>query len=120
MEETIQGARELLIQAKNDTYSDADRKLMQAEYDGYMAEFDKIGRSISYAGEYPLVGEDEVVGVNLQGDPYLRNNYVFQVGSGGSSNEQFSMSVWEMHIDILGHGTRDLDLSNPSTGNLDW
>jgi hypothetical protein len=32
----------------------------------------------------------------------------------------FSMSVWEMHIDILGHGTRDLDLSNPSTGNLDW
>ena len=120
MEETMQGARELLIQAKNDTYSDADRKLMQAEYDGYMAEFDKIRRSISYAGEYPLVGEDEVVGVNLQGDPYMRNNYVFQVGSGGSSNEQFSMSVWEMHIDILGHGTRDLDLSNPSTGNLDW
>ena len=79
-----------------------------------------IWRYPAIFGEYPLVGDDDVVGVNLQGDPYLRNNYVFQVGSGGSSNEQFSMSVWEMHIDILRHGTKDLELSNPSTGSLDW
>ena len=120
MEETMQGARELLIQAKSDTYSDADRKLMQAEYDGYLAEFDKIGKSTSYAGEYPLVGEDEVVGVTLNGDPYRRNMYSFQLGTGGSSNHAIVVPVYEMHVAILGHNTRLLDLSNPLTGSLDW
>jgi flagellin len=85
-----------------------------------LAEFDKIGKSTSHAGEYPLVGEDEVVGVTLNGDPYRRNMYSFQLGTGGSSNHAIVVPVYEMHVAILGHNTRLLDLSNPLTGSLDW
>jgi flagellin len=62
--------RELAIQAASDTFSDRERKMLDTEYQGLTAEFDRIAKSTKYGSQALLDGSVK--------------EYEFQVGIGRS------------------------------------
>lgn len=111
MTDNLQGVREILIQTMNDTNSTADRRHLQQEYDSYLAEFDKIANTASYAGQTFFTGDDTIVGTTNSNTPFGANDYVFQVGSGASSNDQLWTRIYQFDIKVLGTSVQSLDIS---------
>ncbi|MEE2778897.1 MAG: flagellin [Myxococcota bacterium] len=82
--------RELAIKASSDTFSDADRGLMQTEMDRLMERVDQIAGSTEFNGRNLLDGSE--------------GSLTFQVGTGSDAANQVNFQTQDMSADALGVG----------------
>ena len=94
IENMLQRARELAVQASNDTNSDDDRASLQLEIDQLLTEIDRTAANTSWAGK-TLMG----------GATGGTSEFSFQVGTGNAAADRVSISIAEMSSLALGIGS---------------
>ena len=94
IENMLQRARELAVQASNDTNSDDDRASLQLEIDQLLTEIDRTAANTSWAGQ-TLMG----------GDSGGASDFTFQIGTGGAASDKVSITIDEMSSSALGIGS---------------
>ena len=94
IENMLQRARELAVQASNDTNSDDDRASLQLEIDQLLTEIDRTAANTSWAGK-TLMG----------GATGGTSEFSFQVGTGNAAADRVSISIAEMSSVALGIGS---------------
>ena len=94
IENMLQRARELAVQASNDTNSDDDRASLQLEIDQLLTEIDRTAANTSWAGKTLMGG--------VSGGT---SEFSFQVGTGNAAADRVSISIAEMSSEALGIGS---------------
>ena len=94
IENMLQRARELAVQASNDTNSDDDRASLQLEIDQLLTEIDRTAANTSWAGKTLMGGETGGA-----------SEFSFQVGTGNAAADRVSISIAEMSSVALGIGS---------------
>ena len=94
IENMLQRARELAVQASNDTNSDDDRASLQLEIDQLLTEIDRTAANTSWAGKTLMGG--------VSGGT---SEFSFQVGTGNAAADRVSISIAEMSSVALGIGS---------------
>jgi flagellin len=94
IENMLQRARELAVQASNDTNSDDDRASLQLEIDQILTEIDRTAANTSWAGKTLMGGETGGA-----------SEFSFQIGTGGAASDTVSVTIDEMSSEALGIGT---------------
>jgi len=94
IENMLQRARELAVQASNDTNSDDDRASLQLEIDQLLTEIDRTAANTSWAGKTLMGGASGGT-----------SEFSFQVGTGNAAADRVSISIAEMSSVALGIGS---------------
>ena len=94
IENMLQRARELAVQASNDTNSADDRASLQLEIDQLLTEIDRTAANTSWAGK-TLMG----------GATGGASEFSFQIGTGGAASDTVSVTIDEMSSKALGIGS---------------
>ena len=94
IENMLQRARELAVQASNDTNSDDDRASLQLEIDQLLTEIDRTAANTSWAGKTLMGGETGGA-----------SEFSFQIGTGGAASDTVSVTIDEMSSKAIGIGT---------------
>ena len=94
IENMLQRARELAVQASNDTNSADDRASLQLEIDQLLTEIDRTAANTSWAGKTLMGG--------VSGGT---SEFSFQVGTGNAAADRVSISIAEMSSVALGIGS---------------
>jgi flagellin len=103
----LQRMRELVIQAKNDTYTSIERGYMGQEFDSLMKELDRIAASTNFNG-MQIFASPEMSG-NVQA-----NNRLYQTATSGATTAHQSIdarSIWDSSVDSV-FGARDIASAN--------
>jgi flagellin len=103
----LQRMRELVIQAKNDTYTSVERGYMGQEFDALMKELDRIAASTNFNG-MQIFATPEMSG-NVQANSRLYQNAVS--GATTAHEEIDARSIWDDPNDGI-FGGRDLSSAN--------
>jgi flagellin len=93
IENMLQRARELAVQASNDTNSDDDRASLQLEIDQLLTEIDRTAANTSWAGKTLMGGASGGA-----------SDFNFQIGTGGAASDSISITIDEMSSKALGVG----------------
>jgi len=93
VENMLQRARELAVQASNDTNSDSDRANLQLEVNQLLTEIDRTSANTSWAGQTLMGGASGGA-----------SDFNFQIGTGGASSDSISITIDEMSSKALGVG----------------
>ena len=96
----LQRMRELAVQAGNATYTDADRRVLQAEFDQLKSEITRIGNTTEFNTKNLLDGSADG----------SANSLTSQIGA--NSGQTLSMSIRDMRAAALGIG--DLNIGTQS------
>ncbi|MDA8770757.1 flagellin [Planktomarina temperata] len=94
IENMLQRARELAVQASNDTNSADDRASLQLEIDQLLTEIDRTAANTSWAGKTLMGGASGGT-----------SEFSFQVGTGNAAADRVSISIAEMSSSALGIGS---------------
>ena len=94
IENMLQRARELAVQASNDTNSADDRASLQLEIDQLLTEIDRTAANTSWAGK-TLMG----------GATGGASEFSFQIGTGSAASDTVSVTIDEMSSKALGIGS---------------
>jgi flagellin len=94
IENMLQRARELAVQASNDTNSADDRASLQLEIDQLLTEIDRTAANTSWAGKTLMGGASGGA-----------SEFSFQIGTGGAASDTVSISIDEMSSKAIGIGT---------------
>ena len=93
IENMLQRARELAVQASNDTNSDDDRASLQLEIDQILTEIDRTAANTSWAGKTLMGGETGGA-----------SDFTFQIGTGDASSDRVAVSIGDTSSTALGIG----------------
>ena len=105
VENILQRARELAVQASNDTNSAEDRGSLQLEIDQLMVEVDRISQNTSWAGKTLMGGASGGA-----------SDFTFQIGTGNAAADKVSVSIGEMSAVALGVGGSPSGVTGRDTG----
>ena len=94
IENMLQRARELAVQASNDTNSDSDRANLQLEVSQLLTEIDRTSANTSWAGQTLMGGASGGA-----------SDFTFQIGTGGAASDSISITIDEMSSNALGVGS---------------
>lgn len=93
VENMLQRARELAVQASNDTNSASDRTNLQLEISQLLTEIDRTSANTSWAGQTLMGGASGGA-----------SDFNFQIGTGGAASDSISITIDEMSSNALGVG----------------
>jgi len=105
VENILQRARELAVQASNDTNSDDDRASLQLEIDQLMIEVDRISQNTSWAGKTLMGGASGGA-----------SDFTFQIGTGNAAADKVKVSIGETSAVALGVGGSPSGVTGRDTG----
>ena len=105
VENILQRARELAVQASNDTNSAEDRGSLQLEIDQLMVEVDRISQNTSWAGKTLMGGASGGA-----------SDFTFQIGTGNAAADKVKVSIGEMSAVALGVGGSPSGVTGRDTG----
>lgn len=97
--------RELAIQSSNDSFSDADRGLMQTEMDRLVERLDQVAGGTEFNGKQLLNGSEGTLS--------------FQVGTGSDAASQIDFETQDMSADALGLADASVSTSGDAQGLID-
>lgn len=89
IQDTVQRLRELTIQAANDTLTDEDRSVIQAEVDQLVAEIDRQAGSVQFNGQPLLSGQ------------YSAANGGFTIQAGANEGETLQVNIEQVNASTL-------------------
>ena len=105
VENILQRARELAVQASNDTNSSDDRASLQLEINQLLTEVDRISANTSWAGK------------SLMGGPKGgSSDFSFQIGTGNAAADTVKVSIGETSAVALGIGGSPSGVTGRDTG----
>jgi flagellin len=105
VENILQRARELAVQASNDTNSNDDRASLQLEINQLLTEVDRISANTSWAGK------------TLMGGPKGgSSDFSFQIGTGNAAADTVKVSIGETSAVALGIGGSPSGVTGRDTG----
>ena len=105
VENILQRARELAVQASNDTNSNDDRASLQLEINQLLTEVDRISANTSWAGK------------SLMGGPKGgSSDFSFQIGTGNAAADTVKVSIGETSAVALGIGGSPSGVTGRDTG----
>ncbi|MDA9937457.1 flagellin [bacterium] len=105
IENMLQRARELAVQASNDTNSADDRASLQLEIDQLLTEIDRTSANTSWAGKTLMGGASGGA-----------SEFTFQIGTGTAAADKVSVSIGEMSAVALGVGGSPSGVTGRDTG----
>jgi len=103
----LQRMRELTLQASNDTYTDSDRSMMQAEMTQLQSEIDRIGNTTEFNTKKLLDGS----GSDGSGE------YTAQVGA--NSGQTLDIKTGDMRASTLGVESLNISTRDGAVNSLD-
>ena len=105
IENMLQRARELAVQASNDTNSDDDRASLQLEIDQILTEIDRTAANTSWAGKTLMGGETGGA-----------SEFTFQIGTGGAASDTVTVSIGDTSSKALGIGSTGIPTGGRAVG----
>ena len=105
IENMLQRARELAVQASNDTNSADDRASLQLEIDQLLTEIDRTAANTSWAGKTLMGGETGGA-----------SEFTFQIGTGTAAADKVSVSIGDTSAVALGIGGSPSGVTGRDTG----
>ena len=102
----LQRARELAVQASNDTNSESDRASLQLEVNSLLTEIDRVSANTNWAGQALLGGASAG-----------SKDFTFQIGTGSQASDSVKVSVDEMSTKTLGLGATGEAAGGRTTGH---